>query len=340
MTRTMIALLALLGVAITTIPIYAIESTVDVPFDSWINQNCETVDNGDYVCTWTPAFIVPITEADTPPAEEASSIAVTPEEETLIEVEAPSLTREQTDILRTIERIEKDLIEDRESVPNADKQLLILLKRAQDECYFGVDQGAPIQAYALFGIPSGFLYIDDTDFSKYTQLGKIAQLIEACRAWDKYRFTHLGQQYSDIAAANVAVTGIEAQRILDRQTFTDAALVNITQTDEYRNAVISAHDILEEEEDAADFMCSVEGKQRGMCPSGIGEDVYVYDGTNNPAIMKYKAYLADQEAAVGEPIYSVSTNPKCAILASFIVQYELDEQAEDDMLRAAGCRLD
>jgi len=339
MTKTIIALLALLGAAITTIPIYAIESTVDVPFDSWINQNCETVDNGDYVCTWTPAFIEDNTEATQPPAEEASSIAVTPEE-TLNEVEAPSLTREERDIQRTIDRIEQDLIDRPDTVPNAEKQLLILLKRAQDECYFGVEQGQPIQAYALFGIPKGDLYIDDTDFSKYTQLGKIAKLIEACTAWDKYRFTNLGQQYADIADAFNDAEIKLAERAAGQKLFFDAFMENITKTDEYMNRAITPHDFIQAEEDAAEFMCSIEGKQRGLCPQGIGDEEYVADTSDNPILSKYLAYKANPENVVGEPRYSVSTNPKCAILSSFITQYEISDENGAVMLKEAGCKID
>ncbi len=310
-----------------------------VPFDSWIDHVCITDSDGVFICRWVPGddsiLIPPVTEPEETIEEEVI-------EETVDEIPADpyeGMTREEKDIQRTIDRIEQDLIEDRESVPNADKQLLILLKRAQSECYFGVDQGQPIQAYALFGIPDGFLYIDETDFSKHSQLGKIAKLIEACTAWDKYRFTHLGQQYSDIAQAfNDQEIKLELRQA-GQKLFFDAFMENITNSDEYLNRAISEHDILEEEEDAKGFMCSVIGKQRGFCPSGIGEDVYVHDTTNNPALSKYLQYKASPENTVGEPKYSVKTDPKCYTLESFAKQYELDEEARKSLLEAGGCRV-
>ncbi len=323
-----IGLIAIVGLfAFSVAYVYADHS---VPFDSWIDHRCYTNSVGTFLCSWTPSgnttFTPPLTEEET--VEETEVIEETVEEIPVDPYEG--MTREEKDIQRTIDRIEQDLIEDRESVPNADKQLLILLKRAQSECYFGVDQGQPIQAYALFGIPDGFLYIDETDFSKHSQLGKIAKLIEACKGWDKYRVTHLGEQYSDIAQATADATIWEPSATLTG---------NVTNTDEFMNRAISEHDILEEAEEAQDYKCSTLGKQRGFCPEGIGESVYVHDTTNNPALSKYLQYKADPENQVGEPKYSVKTNAKCYTLESFAKQYELDEEARKALLEAGGCRV-
>lgn len=330
----LVAVLALIGFSSA----YAIETSVDVPFDSWIDTNCALQDNGNFMCVWVPdggTVIIPPAETTEETVDEV--VEVIPED--VISEPVVQMTREEKDIQRTIDRIEQDLIEDREGVPNADKQLLILLKRAQSECYFGVEQGRPIQAYALFGIPDGFLYIDDTDFAKNSQLGKIAKLIEACRGWDKYRVSHLGEQYSDIADANEAVTQETLDRESARQLFVNAILANVTKTDEFMNKAISEHDILEEAEEAQDYKCSVLGKQRGFCPEGIGEIEYVHDVSENPAMLKYQQYRDDPDNAVGEPKYSVSTNAKCYTLESFSKQYELDEESRRNLLEAAGCRL-
>lgn len=331
------AMMLVITLAVGTTSAYAEEYTFDIPFDIKSVQCTEVTDELIVTCTFlgTQPFKVTVenkTLTPEPVEENGESLEVELEEEL-------KLTREERAIKRTIDRIEQDLIDDRDSVPNADKQLLILLKRVQEECYFGIEQGAPIQDYALHGYPTGNLYLDDTDFSKYTQLGKIAQLIEACKGWDKYRFSHLGQQYADIAEANAAIFGIDIQRNLDRQAFVDAALVNITNTNEYMNRVISEHDILEEEEDAADFMCSVEGKQRGFCPSGIGEDVYEYDAANHPILSKYLQYKTSPESAVGEPKYDIKTDSKCYTLASFAKQHELDEESRRALMIAGGCTV-
>jgi len=340
MKLSLLALIGLLPLAIGVSFVYAEEYTLNIPFDITSIKCNEVTDELIVTCIFQgtePFKVIVDNKTLTPELIEPEVI-----EETVDEIPVDpyeGMTREEKDIQRTIERIEQDIIEDRDSVPNAEKQLLILLKRAQDECYFGVDQGQPIQAYALFGIPTGFLYIDDTDFSRHTQLGKIAQLIEACKAWDKYRVTHLGQQYSDIAAAFNDAN----EKLVEREAYLsgvfDNFFENITNADEYRNIAISAHDILEEEEDAADFMCGIEGKQRGFCPSGIGEQVYEYDGTNNPALSKYLQYKESPENAIGEPKYSVKTNAKCYTLESFSKQYELDEESRKALLEAAGCRL-
>ena len=296
------------------------------------------------LCSWKPSdttgFTPPSTEEDeTDEVAEGQALEVEIEEEL-------NLTREQRDIKRTIERIEQDLIDRPDAVPNAEKQLLILLKRAQEECYFGVEQGAPIQAYALFGIPEGSLYIDDTDFSKYTQLGKIAKLIQACINWDAYRVTHLGQQYSDIADADEAKAILQEIREKTRQDFADAVMVNITKTDEYMNRAISPHDILEEAEDATNEFCTSQNfgnatKLLYGCNVTLPDNQGGYvETTSNPVMQKFFEYKNDPENAVGEPRYDIKTNAKCYTLESFAKQYELDEEARRTLLTAGGCTVE
>ena len=324
MKLSLIAILVIAGMGLTTA--YAYE--VEIPYENFQLTGCSDVD-GIYTCQWKNLFDEIPTDAPTDIPEETVEEAIEEEIPIILEV---TMTREEQDIQRMIDKIELDLQENPDAVPNADKQLLILLKRAQDECYFGIEQGAPIQQYALFAIPKGNLYIDDTDFSKYNMLGKLAKLIEACTAWDKYRVSHLGQQYSDINQAGLDATPFVPSAVLGE---------NVTNTKEYMERFISEHDIIEEEEDAADFMCSMEGQQRGLCSEffyGMNRGGYV-DTTDNPILSKYLQYKAQPELAVGEPRYDVTENPKCYILHSFIVQNEISKENGDIMLEAAGCKI-
>lgn len=332
MIRNNVGIIAIVGLfAFSMVYVYAIETTVDVPFDSWVNQRCSLTDDGAYMCLWVPSEDATIT----PPLTEEQTDTVEDTEGQTLEVEIEEelkLTREERDIQRTIDRIEQDLIDRPDAVPNADKQLLILLKRAQDECYFGIEQGAPIQAYALFGIPAGSLYIDDTDFSRHVQLGKIAKLIEACIGWDKYRVSHLGQQYSDINQAGIDATPFVPSAVISE---------NVTNTIEYMQRFISEHDVIEEAEDAAEFMCTKEGKSRGLCGKefgGVNKGGYV-NTTDNPIISKYLAYRASPEDTKGEARYDVKTDSKCYTLASFAKQHELDEDSRRALLIAGGCTV-
>jgi len=328
-----ITISALFTLAIGVSFIYAeqqvlVELPIDSPFETTGIQCRNTVNPVGVWCGQTWAWYsgnvtLPLMEIEETVEEEIieEEIIVEPEEE---------LTREERDIQRMIDRIELDLQERPDAVPIADQQLLILLKRAQDECYFGIEQGAPIQQYALFAIPKGSLYIDDVDLAKYNMLGKIAKLIEACTAWDKYRFTHLGQQYADINQAGIDATPFVPSAVLSE---------NVTNTKEYIERFIGAHDIIEEEEDAAKFMCSVLGKQRGLCPEAIGEDVYIPDTTDNPVLSKYLQYRAEPESALGEPKYDVTTNAKCAILSGYVKQFELSDESRDIIMQEAGCKV-
>lgn len=323
----LVAVLALIGVS----SVYAIETTVDVPFDNWANQRCALIEDGSYMCLWVPGE----DSVMTPPSETIEETVVDEVEvipEDVISEPVVQMTREEKDIQRIIDRITGDLIDRPNSVPNSDKQLLILLQRAQDVCEFGIEEGAPIQAYALFGIPQGNLYIDDTNFQRYIMLGNIAKLVEACEGWTVYKDKWLGPQYLNIETENRAPPGLNTEAI-------NVFMSNVTITDEYMNRVITPHDFIQAEEDAATFMCSTEGKQRGFCPQGIGNDVYTPNTEGNPALAKYNEYKDNPDNAVGEPKYSVTTNPKCAILDSFITQNEISEENGDTMLMAAGCKL-
>jgi len=314
---------ALFALAIGISYAYAVE--VEVPYENFQLTGCSDVD-GVYTCQWKK-----IVEGD-------EDIPLTPNDETVDEAETIdetidepeiTMTREERDIQRMIDRIELDLQERPDKVPNADRQLLELLLRTQEVCEFGIEEGQPIQTYQIFAIPEGYFYPEDTDFSKYNMLGKITKLVEACTKWTDYKTKWLGPQYANIYNATVNFVPWSPTATIP---------YNVTITDEYMNAAISPHDILEEEEDAAEFMCSVLGKQRGLCPEAIGEDVYVPDTTNNPALSKYLQYRDDPENAIGEPRYSVSTNPKCYTLSSFAKQYDLSEQATNDLLQAGGCK--
>jgi len=309
--------------------VYAEEYTLDIPFDITSVVCNEVTDELIVTCVFqgTDPFKVTVEDKTLTPELIEPEIV---EEEIIVEPEV-KLTREEKEIQRMIDRITLDLIERPDKVPDADKQLLELLLRAKDKCEFGIEEGQPIQTYQIFAIPKGYFYPEDTDFSKYNMLGKITQLVEACTKWEEYKVKWLGPQYADIANATVNFVPWSPTATIP---------YNVTITDEFMNRVIVEHDILEEAEDAEKYKCSVLGKQRGFCPEGIGADDYVADTTENPSWLKYQRYLNDPENAEGEPRYSVSTNPKCAILSSFAVQYELDEEATNDLLIAAGCKIE
>jgi len=326
--KSMLYIVVTISVALSIGVSYAYAVEVEIPYENFQLTGCSDVD-GVYTCQWKNLFDeIPI-DIPTDIPEETVEEAI---EEQIPIVPEVTMTREERNIQRIIDKIELDLQERPDAVPNADRQLLILLQRAQDECYFGIEQGAPIQQYALFAIPKGSLYIDDTDFSRNQMLGDIAKLIEACIGWDKYRVSHLGQQYADINQAGIDATPFVPSAVLGE---------NVTNTKEYMERFISEHDILEEEEDAADFMCSMKGQQRGLCSEffyGTNRGGYV-DTTDNPILSKYLQYKAQPELAVGEPRYDVTENPKCYILHSFITRNEISKENGDIMLEAAGCKI-
>jgi len=326
---SILALIVTLAVVVG--PVYADNYTLKIPFDITSVKCNEVTDELIVTCIFqgTEPFKVTIEDKTLTP-ELIEPETVTDE---IVDDPEDKLTNEEKSILRIIDRIETDLIERPDAVPNADKQLLILLKSALDKCEFGIEEGAPIQTYALFGIPQGNLYIDDTDFSKYVTLGRIAKLIQACESWSDYKVKWLGPQYLDIQNATENFV-----------PWTPSAVIpyNVTITDEYMNRAINPHDFIEAEEDAEDFMCSIEGRQRGLCGkgfSGINQGGYV-DTTNNPALAKYYQYLDAPEQAIGEPIYDVKTNAKCAVLSAYVKQYELSEESRDIIMREAGCKID
>jgi len=301
---------------------------VEIPYENFQLTGCSDVD-GVYTCQWMNLFDETPTDIPTDIPEETAEEAI---EEEIPIVPEVTMTREERDIQRMIDKIELDLQENPDAVPNVDRQLLILLKKAQDLCEFGIEEGQPIQTYARFAIPKGFLYSDDTDFSKNKMYGDIYRKVEECGGWDKYKVSHLGPQYADIYNATVNFVPWSPSAILP---------VNVTNTAAYMNRFISEHKILEEEEDAAEFMCSVIGKQRGLCPhepTGINLSGYA-DISDNPVLRKYFQYKIEPESAVGEPKYDVTTNAKCAILSGYVKQFELSDESRDIIMQEAGCKI-
>ncbi len=344
-----IALLTIIGLftlAIGASAVYAIEQTVDVPFDNWLTSGCQLQTNGDYMCLWVPSeestFTAPSTEEDETDDEKDDTdgtVDVPKSEE--------KLTREERDIQRMIDKITLDLQKNPDAVPDADKQLLIILKRAQDECKFGIEEGQPIQTYQVFAIPKGYFYPEDTDFAKYNMLGKLVKLVEACSKWDTYKTKWLGPQYKEIQEADERAIEDAKERILVRDTFAKEWMTsqNITITDEFMNKAISEHDKIEEVEDAFKDFCTSKNfgnatKLLYGCNVTLPDNQGGFtDTSENPVWKKLQQYKSDPENAVGEPRYNISTNPKCAILSSYITQYELSEEAGNTMLEAAGCKI-
>ena len=185
-----LSLCALIGVIPLAIGMSFAYADHDIPFDSWIDHACMTNEVGIFICTWTPGdgstVTPPVTETEETVEEEVTDETI--EEPVIPEVK---LTREERDIQRMIDKITLDLIERPDAVPDADKQLLELLLRAQEKCEFGIEEGQPIQTYQIFAIPEGYFYPEDTDFAKYNMLGKITKLVEACTKWEDYKVTAL-----------------------------------------------------------------------------------------------------------------------------------------------------
>ena len=341
-TKELLTITLTLGIIGLIMPAYADEQRIQVPFTP-TGMACEFLLEAEpniYACYFYQGDIADnaLLEGLEPIEPTAEEVV---EEEIIEQAPEPQLTRTEKDIQRMIDKITLDLIERPDKVPDADKQLLELLLRAQDECKFGVEEGAPIQDYEVFAIPEGYFYPEDTDFAKYNMLGKIVKLVQACTTWDEYKGKWLGPQYIAIQEANDQAIEDAANRIVERDTFAMEwmTLQNITITDEFMNRAISDHDVLEEAETAQDYKCSALGKQRGFCPEGIGPEEYKHDTSTNKVLSKYLQYRASPETAVGETRYDVTTDPKCYTLASFAKQHELDEESRKALLIAGGCTV-
>jgi len=342
-----VSLLAIIGLLPLAIGVSFVYADHDIPFDSWIDHACMTNEVGIFICTWTPGdksvtggttITPPLTETDETVEEETTDEPVIPEKQ---------LTRAEKDIQRMIDKITLDLIERPDQVPDADKQLLELLLRAQEKCEFGIEEGAPIQTYEIFAIPEGYFYPEDTDFAKYNMLGKITKLVEACVNWTDYKVKWLGPQYLAIQQANMEAIELDEERVRNQTLFAETWMTfqNITISDEFMNRAISEHDKIEEVENAFDDFCTSQNfgnatKLLYGCDVTIPDNQGGFtDTSENSAWLKYQRYLNDPENATAEPRYNVSTNPKCAILSSFITQYEIDKEAGNVMLQEAGCKL-
>jgi len=110
----------------------------------------------------------------------------------------------------------------------ADKELLKMLESVQEICYFGIEEGKPIQKFAMFVIPT---YEPDveTELSNKWLLNQLFKKQQECSGWDIYKEKWLGQQYLDIETIDINKMEEIKKKLLERypHDFTDP----VTQRD-------------------------------------------------------------------------------------------------------------
>lgn len=332
MKAMLLAIIVMFTVAIGVSAAYAIEATVDIPFDNWVDHVCGIdIDTLDYVCVWTPskgdATIFPSTEED-----EIDDKEGTQDEGTQDEVEYTPTKKPKFDL--------KIYLSDPLSMSSYSSRE-VLDAAIKDENLLG----------AICFNPAGAEIENTIDF------GKLGGKINVKRQFDNQPL----QQHPDLKAEHLLSEMCKSIRTLEyivenplrtypgegwaysfnlNYDLIDKFMENITKTEEYSKREINARTFFVTQEDAADFMCNADGKARGLCVqefTGTNKGGYI-DTTNNPVLAKLAQYNADPANAKGEPKYSVKTNPKCAILASFITLNEISEENGNTMLKAAGCK--
>jgi len=183
--------------------------TEDIPIE-WDYSACTLQYNPDdgvviYNCLWTGFF--EMQSDDKQKAinqkygieEKETFEVIIPEEPQFVELdeEVPQLTKLEAKIQTALEQLQKKV--DKGTITREEQNMMTFLKQVLVDCEFGVDEGQPIQTYALhqWAKKADLSNLSTKNNQAYKELKMIQQ---ACSAWDKYKGDRL-RQYLDIARA-------------------------------------------------------------------------------------------------------------------------------------------
>ncbi len=254
--------LTIIALALISIAIPTANASHPVPFDDWIDHDCETLDDGTFRCDWTPGSATGLTEKDQPKADEPDTpTAPMPEEDqgipTVIKDTTPPTPAER-EIIKLQKQLEKDGY-----LPSHEDQLLRALLSLKEACEYGTEEAAPIQNYELFYIAT-FEPYTHTDLGTQYLLKKIETEIQNCYAIKTLKQKVLGPQYlhipgkDDVKAPHIFRSDFEGL-IWDELEGLD------NPTYAFNERHMTAFNFDKSKQVAGGFQCSIEGKQQGHC---------------------------------------------------------------------------
>lgn len=295
--------LALISIAIP--PIYA---SHPVPFDDWVDHDCETLDDGTFRCDWTPGSTTALSKDEPTKAPEETGPPSTPmpdedqEPSVIIAVTKPDVFERK--IIELQKKIEEDGY-----LPSHEGQLLRALLSLKEACEYGTEEAAPIQTYELFYIATFDPYVH-TDLGTQYILKLIETEIENCKAQDILKKKVLGPQYLHIPGSTDVTPPHVFRDNFDGLEWDDTkGLDNPTYAFNERH--MTAFNFDKSIQVAEGFQCSKPGKQQGHCPKQIGDQPIPKPTISKAGKQALNAYWLLRETGVAEiPFQDPEADPR------------------------------
>ena len=317
--------LTIITLALISIAIPTANASHPVPFDDWINHDCETLTDGTFRCDWTPGTTNGLTDEDKPLADEPDTPPTPMPGE---DQGTPPVITSKTEPLTAFEFKIKQLEEKKEegTLKPSEKQVLRALLSFQKDCELGTEEGAPIQNYELFKVSSWDPYVN-TDLSTNYILNQIEREQEKCTAQKTLKNKVLGEQY-------LHIPGKDDVKILYQ---TNATLPEDVQA-KYDEAKMFDYFSQKTKNDAEDFKCTKEGRARGLgfdCKTETDEAMFktTLSQEAEERLSKYRAY--QQTGVTDIPVKEPDAQPnKDSIARQYLASLGYSTEQIDAALAA------
>lgn len=226
-----------------------------------------------------------------------------------------------------IEKLKEEKAEKGE-LDDADDELLKMLESVQEICYFGTDEGKPIQKFAEFIIPT---YEPDveTDLKNRWLLNQLFKKQQECQGWEYYKPNYLGPQYLDIETVNIDKAQLIKDALFEKYTtdFTDP---------------VTQGDLDDEAERSLDIICQstlwgLQFKQDSGCLTAeisvIGSTVPL--STKADKIMSnWQAYIDTGETAQPESTQLTSSMDQKSLTIQYLKSLGWSQEQIDAAIKA------
>lgn len=205
----------------------------------------------------------------------------------------------------------------------ADEELLKMLESVHEICYFGVEEGKPIQKFASFIIPT---YEPDveTDLGNKWLLNQLFKKQQECSGWEIYKEKWLGQQYLDIETENINRAEIIKEELLKKypSDFTDP---------------VTFRDLADENERSHGIICQSQlwgnafKKDSGCLTAEVTVAGTVSFSSQGEAIMaKWQAYLDTGAVEIPTPKEEKTPVTPLDIIKQYMRAYDISPEDLED----------
>ena len=263
-----VTLFAILGIGVTYANEFKMPFDPEYLIDHWLDVKLVPTDDGGVDVTVTHTSLFHFTNLFQVPDQ--ITVQVVDDTDTILDTTSMTIVSSVEEILKPEpEPTEAEKLGiSEESLARLDEKRTDTEKIAEEalRCVLGIEGASIFTEYRELLVLEKMIYFKNLPSN--TQEVQIIKWTEECRVWSESYLARY-QQYTDI--------------YLDEQKYPDYSKVS-DDTDSPATDPLTEEDFAETIEDAERFMCSVEGKQRGLCIkefTGINQGGFSYDSAGN-----------------------------------------------------------